>query len=438
VIRRFVHSFPVIVKRPHHFLAACLLLGLTGLAIWYTIANLWFEYHFQKAQSALSADQFAEARRHIGYCLSFSPESGRTHLLAARVARRSGDLKVANRQLHEAQRLLNLTDDIALERALLVAQMGEVDGVELQLRPKIEQGHPQTTQILEAMAKGYLRTYRFSEAGACLKEWLNYEPDSSQANFLMGWELQQRGNKTDSAEYFKRSMELDPANETVRYHLALALLDKVQPDEAIGHLEMLAKSQPDNLDVKINLARCQHALGQVDEARVLLDKILGRQPSNSAALVERGLLASNTESPTVAEQYLQQALQVDEHNPQANFAYHKCLLALGKEREAAEQLAKVKAIDEDVHRAQDLLGRMIPSNPNSPVFHFEAGVIFLRLGNDEEGERMLYRALKLAPGYEAAQSALLDHFQKKKDYKRLAKLKEAITAGTPVEAAVPF
>jgi hypothetical protein len=44
----------------------------------------------------------------------------------------------------------------------------------------------------------------------------------------------------------------------------------------------------------------------------------------------------------------------------------------------------------------------------------------------------------LAPGFEAAQSALLDHFQKKKDYKRLAKLKEAIAAGTPVEAAVPF
>jgi len=438
VIRRLVFSVHALVKRPHHFLAACLLVGLTGLAIWYTIANLLFEYHFQKAQSALSSDQFAEAKRHIGYCLSFSPDSGRTHLLAARVARRSGDLKIADRQLHEAQRLLNLTDDIALERAMLVAQRGEVDGVELQLRPKIEQSHPQAIQILEAMARGYLRTYRFSEANSCLKEWLDYEPDSAVANFLIGWELQQRGNKTDSTDYFRRSLELDPKNEMVRYQLALALLDNVQPDEAITHLELLAKNQPNNSEVQINLARCQHALGQVDEARSLLDKILEQHPDDPGALVERGMLANNTESPAVAEKYLQHALQLDVHNPQANFAYQKCLLALGKEREAAEQLAKVQRIDADVRRAQDLLAHMIPSNPNSPVFHFEAGVIFLRLGHDQEGERMMYRALKLAPGFEAAQSALLDHFQKKKDYKRLAKLKEAIAAGTPVEAAVPF
>src|SRR5260370_17704132 len=112
---------------------------------------------------------------------------------------------------------------------MLVAQRGEVDGVELQLRPKIEQGHPQTIQILEAMARGYLRTYRFTEANSCLKEWLDYEPDSSVANFLIGWELQQRGNKTDSTEYFRRSLELDPKNETVRSQLALPFLHNVHP-----------------------------------------------------------------------------------------------------------------------------------------------------------------------------------------------------------------
>src|SRR5262249_22303281 len=155
----------------------------------------------------------------------------------------------------------------------------------------------------------------------------------------------------------------------------------------------------------------QHALGQVDEARVILDRVLDLQPTNSAALIERGLLANNTESPVVAEKYLKEALAFDEFNPQANFAYHKCLESLGKEKEAAEQLVKIKRIDQDLFHSQELLTRLIPRDPANAVFHAEAGIILLRLGSDEEGERMLYRALKLAPGLESAQNALLEHFQ---------------------------
>jgi tetratricopeptide (TPR) repeat protein len=438
VIRRLAVSVLPLLRRPHHFLGALLLLGLTGLAIWFAIASLVFEYHFQKARSALAADQFDLAKEHIANCLRSSPESGRTHFLAAQIARRSGDLKVAERQLADSQRLLNFTDDIALERSMLVAQKGEVDSVEFQLRPKIRQGHPQAARILEAMAKGYLRVYRFLEADSCLQEWLTYEPSSSEAYFLLGWELQQRGDKPGSTGAFKRSLKLDPGNTKVRYQLALGYLDDVQPDEAIPHLEILAKNQPNNVEVLVNLARCQHALGQVDEARVILDSVLDLQPTNSAALIERGLLANNTESPVVAEKYLKEALAFDEFNPQANFAYHKCLEGLGKDKEAAEQRDKIKRIDQDLYHSQELLTRLIPSNPANAVFHAEAGIILLRLGNDEEGERMLYRALKLAPGLESAQNALLEHFQKKKDFKKLARLKEAIDTGSAIDMAVPF
>src|SRR5260221_14164953 len=105
-----------------------------------------------------------------------------------------------------------MTDDIFLERSLLLAQKGEMDGAESQLRPLIDQGHPQTVQILDAMAKGYLRSYRLNEADACLKEWLEHDPNSAEANLLLGWSFQQKGLLAETVKYFKRSAEIDSDN----------------------------------------------------------------------------------------------------------------------------------------------------------------------------------------------------------------------------------
>ncbi|MFL5241217.1 MAG: tetratricopeptide repeat protein [Gemmataceae bacterium] len=426
------------LKKPHFLFAALFLVGISGLAAWLTGANLLFEYHFYKARAALSENRLDEARYHAGHCLNLSPQSGRTHLLAAQVARRFGDVKAAERQLTEAQKLLHLSDDVALERSLLLAQRGEVDGVQSQLRPLIDRGHPQTVQILEALAKGYLRVFRLEEAEKCLKEWLEHDPKSAEANLLLGWSMQQKGMAAESINYFRRSVELDPDNAVPHFQLAMALIDNVQPDEAIDDLRYLAKVQPNNPTVLVSLARCEHALGEIEEARATLDEVLSNYPNNPGALIERGVLANNTESPATAEVYLKKALEIDPSNPQGNFNYHLCLIKQGKEKEAAEQQAKIRRIDQDLHDSADLLTSRIPAMPDNPVVHYQAGVILLRLGNDREAERMLFRALKLDPGYVPAQNVLLEHFKKKGDFKQAASLKEAIETGRPITAAYPF
>jgi Tfp pilus assembly protein PilF len=85
-----------------------------------------------------------------------------------------------------------------------------------------------------------------------------------------------------------------------------------------------------------------------------------------------------------------------------------------------------------------LLSHQIPNRPDNPTAHYQAGVILLRVGNDQEAERMLYQALKLAPNYRPAQSALLEHFKKKGKFNQVAGLQEAIESGTPTAAAFPL
>jgi tetratricopeptide (TPR) repeat protein len=302
----------------------------------------------------------------------------------------------------------------------------------------IQNGDPNTVQILEALTKGYLRVYRFSEADSCLKQWLEHDPDSSEAYFLLGWSLQQRGVKEATIENFTRSVSLDPNNRVARYQLALSLIESAQPEEAIKHIEILVRKEPNNLDLLVNLAQCQHALGLVDEARRNLEKVLAVKPLHAAALAERGLLANNTESPATAEEFLKKAIEIDPNNGQANFAYHACLEKQGKLSEAEVQLQRIHLIDRDLRELQDLLSHQIPNRPDNPTAHYQAGVILLRVGNDQEAERMLYQALKLAPNYRPAQSALLEHFKKKGKFNQVAGLQEAIESGTPTAAAFPL
>ena len=166
-----------------------ILLGTLVVVLAATSPFLWAGYHWYAGRAALKRYRNEVARAHLNSCLKVWPwsRSADAHRLAARAARREGDLTEAARLLHECQTTLgDKSPESVLEWAMLHASAGDLDAVEEHLKSTARQYPEQAPLILEALIEGYLRMLRIFDALRAADEWLASEPDNLQAHYLRG------------------------------------------------------------------------------------------------------------------------------------------------------------------------------------------------------------------------------------------------------------
>jgi Tfp pilus assembly protein PilF len=382
------------------FLAAALLLGAVAARL------LWAEYHFRAAERDLERRAFRPAYEHAAKYLKVWPGSTTGHLLAARAARRAGDLAEAGRLLKacEALRSGDLAA-LALEEYLLDAQGGVLtaDG-EAFLQERVRQSHPQAPDVLRAMACGYLDTYRLGEALRCLDECLERWPGDVPALALRG-RVWQGLNRLDKAEQdYRGALEGDPDDAETRKTLAQVLLADRQHRRAAEEYERVRRTSPEDPEVLVGLAMCRQYTERTAEARQLLDAVLARDPTHVAALRERGAVAEAGHEPD-ADRWYRRALEHDPSDKEACYRLGQYLLGRGRKEEARRYLDRHAAIERDLTRLQELHAR-VSRAPGDAEARYEAGLICLRHGQREEGRRWLVGALAVNPGHAGARVAL--------------------------------
>jgi tetratricopeptide (TPR) repeat protein len=383
------------------------LLALIGLVGYGVAWHLWAYHHFRAAQRAIERHDLSRARAHLTLCLEVWPDSAQTHFLAARTARRDGDEEDAEHHLDECRRLDWPQEAITLERALLLAQRGELATVESYLLAGARAGADGDPLILEALSQGYLQTYRLAEALHCLDRWLQREPDNVRALVWRGEVKERRNDLPEAIRSYRRAVELDP-EEQARLRLALALTRYDQPAEAAGHFERLLAGQPTNPQVLLGLARCRRSRGRTAAARELLDTLLAYHPQHAEGLCERGQLALQAGRPAEAERWLRRALALAPFDRDSNYNLVQCLLHQDKAEQARPHQARLERLSADLQRAADLT-RKVAASPKDPALRHEIGVLLLRNGQDQEGLRWLRSALQADPRHRPTRATLADY-----------------------------
>jgi tetratricopeptide (TPR) repeat protein len=390
-----------------------LLLAVTAFGASVAGINLWADYHLRAARTALEHYHNHEAVGHLGACLQIWPRNLDCLLLAARAARRLNAFADAESFLERYRAARGSEDDnVMLEDILLLAQRGEVDTVRRCCQTLVEEDHPETPLILEAMTSGYIRQFRLHDALACLEDWQKRQPENPQAFFLKGRVFDQGMNLGEAVVCYRRVLQLDGDYDDARLHLAGKLLDLAQADEALPHLRYLHRRLPDNPLVQVLLARCRAQLGQAAQAEKLLDDLLARFPDDVMALAERGSLALQRGQNAAAEAWLSRAVEQAPGNYQAYYSWYLALTRLGRTDEAGKVQKHLEEMKRDLARIQEIVTRQMQEKPHDPALHYEAGQIALRAGAMDEGVRWLESALKEDPGYEPAHKALADFFER--------------------------
>lgn len=388
-------------------------------------------YHWRAGREALERYRAAEARRHLDACLRVWPASAKVHLLAARAARRAGDIEGADRHLRACERLGGGPEAV-LEGALLrAAGGGFTEATEAYLLGRAEREPDVAPLAWEALVTGYIRTYRALEGLACLRRWLEREPDNVQALVLRGDLWRRLRNLANATPDYRRALELDPGRDDARRGLAAGLTETGRYDEALRHYDVLAGKGQADPDFRVSRARCYKGLGRLDEARREADGVLAGQPDHGHALRLRGEVDAVAGNLGRAEQWFRKAARALPHDYSTQFALYQNLRQQGKEEQARAQQKYVEDLKERVERLGYISSSKLPVRPHDPDLHHEVGMLYLSLGQEEVGTVWLHTALHKDPAHGPAHAALADFYARAGDAERASYHREQAQLAPP-------
>jgi len=411
------------------------LIGIPLLAWAGTVGGryLWAAYHYRAARQALEAYRLRQARDHINQCLSVWTQDPKAHILAVRAARMDQDYDDAELHLNEVQRVTGVSETTNLEWAMLRAHYGDLDSVENYLQSLVQEGHPESRLILDALAAGYLRMYRNVDAEQCIHIWLEREPNCPQALYYRGLGWQRLHGYQKAVDDFTVVVEQDPDRDNARIRLAACLLEVQQLDQALSHMKILYAKHPKDPETVVALANCYYNLGDIDEGCDLLDCLLAENPSYAPALSGRGQLAMENGETEQALRYFRRALAESPLDMRANYELSQCLEILGKDKEAKEQRGKLVTLQKNIERLMEISNHEMTKNPNDPALHTELGILMLSLSKEELGERWLVSALQKDKNYGPAHKALADYYERKGETAKASEHREKAKNAEPAK-----
>ncbi len=203
--------------------------------------------------------------------------------------------------------------------------------------------------IIEGIAQGAAPEQHFDltrPADARLKEiaqthqavelWLRLRPgkaDQVQGMVWRGCASEAASDHAQAVADLHRALEIDPEHFQARLSLAFFMLQQ-NPKEAAIHLERLHRRDPGNQSLSFYLASVLRNLGEVDEARRLLEEMLASDPNQPSALAELGELDMDADHIESAERLLRRAQGLAPDDPGINLSLSRALNRAGKTSEA--------------------------------------------------------------------------------------------------------
>ncbi len=408
-------------------------MAVIGLAAWLIGRQLWAGHHWREAQAAVGHYHYSLAKKHIELCHSVWPHDPAVLLLGARIARRLQMFDDADALLKLYHAKHREDDNLLLERVLLRAERGDLDGVSRFCRTLLDQDHPQTGVILEALVAGSLRAYRLDDAEALIGRWQEHAPDNAHAEHSRGFLAELRGQPLDAVKSYRRAIQLDAEHVDARFRLGNVLLDLAQAQEAVPHLRWLAERHPAYVAVLVDLARGLDQLGQQDEAEQLLARARGLGTNHPDTWLESGILALRREQYEQAESWLRRACALSPGDYRSHYQLSLCLERRGKAEEARELLPRLKQLEADNARWRDIINHLLPRSPDDPSLHHDLGMIALRAGTIPEALRWFESALAADPAHVPTHQALAGYYQRAGQAARAARHQEFVKS----KAAAP-
>ncbi len=310
-----------------------------------------------------------------------------------------------------------------------------------------------------AAAKAYIDKREFNAAQIELKNWLQSEPSSGGARFLLGRTMLELGDAAGAEAELERALEFQHPEEAVapvmakallaqrkyrklsdRYgkfevadfdgasdlktSLALALAAENRKDEARVMIDRALQIKPDSVDAQVTKARLLASEADIDGALKVLDAALAKAPTAASAWVLKGDILMRTKSDLAgADAAYRKAIEARKDSPEAYSALISMAMQQKDVPAAAKLVTDLKAIlpnhpqtrffeaqvafgQGEFTRARELLQPLMRVMPEHVGVLHLAGATEFRLNSIAPAETYLSKAVQLAPNFVGARRVL--------------------------------
>lgn len=299
---------------------------------------------------------------------------------AAELVRKLIEMEPPSADLHLAlARALALTPDregarAALEQVLEL-EPGHVDAGIMLVRLHLTEGrNADAARVLQSLSRkagdsvevtmleGLLATAerRFQDAANAFRKVRRAQPDNALATTRLYQALWESGDRTGAIAVAREWSEAHPDDHIGRYNLALLYMADGKGDEAIRHMEDVARHLPDNGAVLNNLAWLQRA-SDPQKALGLAERAVRLLPDSVGALHTLGSIQLDLGRHGDALETLRKASTIDPSHAGVRYQYARALVQAGRAGDARPLLEGLLEVDDaDVPQAdvRDLLNSL--------------------------------------------------------------------------------
>jgi Flp pilus assembly protein TadD len=251
----------------------------------------------------------------------------------------------------------------------------------------------------------------------------------SQGLYRKAIENEAKGKPTEAVALLRQSIEANPDDPEIRWELARLLLEEGQTTQALQELRYLVKHYPDDSRAYMSLARTLLRRGRFDDAAELADLALDLDSRNTEGLILRAQIAeARADSQLASETYHHILLQQPE-NAEVRLRLAKLEMEQGDSQGAAallrETLANVPLSPEQVSATHWLLGMSyaqqerwqeaattlslgLPGEHASPQQRYELAYACFRAGDADRARAELTQVLHTEPENSPAKAMLTE------------------------------
>ncbi len=382
------------------------LVGL-GWAGWTLSGQVRASFAWKRAMDALDKQDFEKAQVELDFARTVWKDSALVYLESSRAARHLGQFDKAHQLLDECRHLKGEENTLQVERALIMAQEGNLGQVEGFLERMANPKGPFRAEILKTITPLYFGMFDMAKANQVSRFWTEEEPNSPEAFQWRALILDRIGSKVETDAAFTRSLELDPNRVDVLIYLASRKLRFHEPQEAMELINRATVLKPDHIDLPLLKARALLEQGKEEEARIFLEVHVTKDP-HPAIFRELGRLELKAEKTSLALTYLKKAATAFPMDQSVWFSLAQAQDQLGQKTEAAFSRARLKSIEADLDTMKTITQQIV-SKPNDPVPRTEAAKIMAKNGVGIEACRWAMSALRLNPNSPEALTILKEN-----------------------------
>ncbi len=226
----------------------------------------------------------------------------------------------------------------------------------------------------------------YADAIRSIRRAIEKDPAFAPYHVNLGNALQESGDLDGAVSSFRRAAELDPRLDASLYNLANALQRRGDVKESIGIYRSYLAARPDHAEANQNLGHALQKAGSRQEAIDCFRRALELDPRLSSSYAALGLLLQETGDPEAAVLSHEKYLALHPGNAPAQYMHGIACLAARLNSKAVSSLKRAIRID-----------------PTVPESYYALADALGRLRHYKQADSALSVALRLRPGYLAAE-----------------------------------